>query len=313
MRTIIKQFKIDFLIICFLSVVVAFLNVLGGLLLGSLLKAVNYHDIDILLKNTMWTLLVWLLFYFLYKVLKDKNAITKKKMNNYIRNKWTDYAANIDNYEWEKIEVSTYIAHYLNEISMIDEKCLNSIFELLYAVPSICFSLFSIFWIHYYLGMTSIILFLVIFFFPNIFKKKMANNAQTLQRCISDTTNRFYDALNGRMDYLLYSNQNNFISTFANQSNILENQNCDTTKFENYVNCIISSVGLLSQLILVFVSTLLVIENTVSIGAILSIGNIAGTFFSSTSSAINYISIIRGNTKILDDIPKKKAGQQKKN
>lgn len=260
MRTIIKQFKIDFLIICFLSVVVAFLNVLGGLLLGSLLKAVNYHDIDILLKNTMWTLLVWLLFYFLYKVLKDKNAITKKKMNNYIRNKWTDYAANIDNYEWEKIEVSTYIAHYLNEISMIDEKCLNSIFELLYAVPSICFSLFSIFWIHYYLGMTSIILFLVIFFFPNIFKKKMANNAQILQRCISDTTNRFYDALNGRMDYLLYSNQNNFISTFANQSNILENQNCDTTKFENYVNCIISSVGLLSQLILVFISTLLVIK-----------------------------------------------------
>ena len=145
MESVIKQFKIDFLVICFLSVVVAFLNVLGGLLLGSLLKAVSYHDINVLLKNTIWTLLVWLLFYFLYKVLKDKNAITKMKINNYIRNQWSINVADIENYEWEQTEVSTYIAHYLNEISMIDEKCLNSVFELLYAIPSIVFSLFSIF------------------------------------------------------------------------------------------------------------------------------------------------------------------------
>lgn len=302
-----------YLFIVFVSIVVAMLNVAGGLALGKMLKAVESKNMTALFQSGIQTLIIWIAFYVFYKIMKDITASYRKTVNNEIRHRWSNHAAYMKNENWEKTDKASYLSHYLNEIAIIDEKYLTSLFNLFYECPSICFSLISIFWIHSSLGIVSILLFFLIFLTPNIFKKKMEENAVELQNCTSKVTNKFQDLINGRLDYNIYLSSIEYTDTMDETSDLLENQQLKTNKYENFASCVISSTGLFAQVVLIFVASLLVINNKTSIGSILSIGNIAGTFFSSTSGFISDYTIIHANKKMLTAIPDEVEYHEKNN
>lgn len=303
MKEILKKNKKEVLLITVVSTAVALLNVLGGLSLGDMLTAVGKMKMDALWKSAFVTLLIWTVFYLMYRFQKNINASAQRKFNNEVRHAWSDHMAYMDNAEWEKTDHSSYLAHYMNELSVIDEKYLNSLFSLLYDVPAVIFAFLSIMSIHYSLGIVTILLFLLIFVIPQLFNKKLSENAQNLQKVIAEITAKTDDLVKGRQPFLIYRGKEEYVRTLDKASDKLENQYLESKKYENTASCIISSTGLVAQLVLVFTAAFLVIEQKTDAGAVLAIGNIAGTFFSSASGTISDYAVMKANRKMLEEIP----------
>lgn len=303
MKEILRKNRKESLIIAVISTVVALLNVLGGLSLGNMLTAVGKMEMRGLLKSAFITLLIWTAFYVMYRFQKNLNASAQRKFNNDVRHVWSENSAYMKNAEWEKIDHSSYLAHYMNELSVIDEKYLNSLFNLLYEIPAVIFAFVSILSIHPLLGIVTVLLFLLIFMIPQLFNKKLSENAEKLQKVIADTTAGTDDLIKGRQPFLIYRGKQEYIKCLDSTSDMMESQYYKNRKYENTASCIISSTGLVAQLVLVFTASFLVIEQKTDAGAVLAIGNIAGTFFSSASGTISDYAIMKANRKMLEEIP----------
>ena len=303
MKEILRKNRKESLVIAVISTAVALLNVLGGLSLGNMLTAVGKMEMSELFKSALITLLIWTAFYVMYRFQKNLNASAQRKFNNEVRHAWSDHAAYMDNAEWEKTDHSSYLAHYMNELSVMDEKYLNSLFNLLYEIPAVIFAFLSIMSIHYSLGIVTVLLFLLIFMIPQLFNKKLSENAQKLQKVIAEITAKTDDLVKGRQPFLVYRGKEEYVRALDKTSDKLENQYLESKKYENTASCIISSTGLVAQLVLVFTAAFLVIEKKTDTGAVLAIGNIAGTFFSSASGTISDYAIMKANRKMLEDIP----------
>lgn len=303
MKEIQKKNRKEILLIAAISTTVALLNVLGGLSLGDMLNAVGKMEMRELLKSALITLLIWTAFYMMYRFQKNINASAQRKFNNEVRHAWSDYAAYMNNAEWEKTDHSSYLAHYMNELSVMDEKYLNSLFNLFYDIPAVIFAFLSIMSIHYSIGIVTVLLFLLIFMIPQLFNRKLSENAQKLQKVIAEITAKTDDLVKGRQPFLIYRGKEEYVRTLDKTSDKLETRYLENKKFENTASCIISSTGLVAQLVLVFTAAFLVIEQKTGAGAVLAIGNIAGTFFSSASGTISDYAIMKANKKMLEEIP----------
>ena len=219
---------------------------------------------------------------------------------------WNIKANYIDNQEQKEIE-----SFLQNDVNMIENKVLRSIFGMIRFMLRAILSLIALFYIHYLLFVVSLILSIILYFIP-LLTKKMVSNAGNQ---VSDANKSYLNKINNMMkgiDVLKeFGGLNFYQDTFSQELLKIKNSRVLLAKETSKVTFIIFLLNVISQLAVIFVTGLLILNKLILVGAILSTTDLAMKLFDSISAINQYLTIIHSSVQLLDKIDKFEASNDK--
>lgn len=310
MKEIIRKFKTDSILILVIAMIVSGMNIIGATLLGELLNAAVDHSTGELVKSSFTILAVWGLWYVLNKVRNDYNVKFKSKCNTYMRNICACNMSTEKKDEWEKKAPSEYVGVFTSEIEMIDNNAIDALTDLMYSIFTLLFSICALFFIHWSVVLVSAVMFAVMTFLPELFTKKINDRTAENARQNEMLTKVLSDCLYGRNEYTGYQAADMFTERIKKSSGLTENSRVQLDKTMNFVEMCIGVVGFVFQVILIFVVALLALNGITKVGAVLTVGNLAGTFTQSASTLINDMTKIKGNNRLIPYLKQNEKTEQ---
>ena len=219
---------------------------------------------------------------------------------------WNIKANYIDNQEQKEIE-----SFLQNDVNMIENKVLRSIFGMIRFMLRAILSLIALFYIHYLLFVVSLILSIILYFIP-LLTKKMVSNAGNQ---VSDANKSYLNKINNMMkgiDVLKeFGGLNFYQDTFSQELLKIKNSRVLLAKETSKVTFFIFLLNVISQLAVIFVTGLLILNKLILVGAILSTTDLAMKLFDSISAINQYMTIIHSSVQLLDKIDKLEASNDK--
>lgn len=265
--------------------------VYGGYSLSFLYNAMDYTEnaIDKLLSDTFKVMVIWIVALILLYVKNIIKAYTICKIRNELRTNMTDKIVSLDYEEFYKKDTGHYVSWLTNDVNQITGQAFVSFFTIVDNIATAIFSLVAMLYLNLYIGVTAIILFGLIAIVPQMFGKMMA----TVSEQLSTGQEKFVESVKENiMGFEVFKSFNLFSrlrSKLYKGSEEVENSIFKYSKKESFVNVIVASVNLLSQVVLIVLTLHLAIRNLAPAGGVLAVGNLAGSFFSGVGGAVQGI------------------------
>lgn len=300
MKKLIKKYKKEFSIVVVLACIVSALNVVGAYLLSELLNSAIQASVSNLVKSTILIIVIWSAMYYLQKVRNNYSSLFRAKINTQIRNNESISIEQLSNDEWEKTAPSEMLAKYTSNIDMIDRNCIDPILEISYYFFTLIFSFIAICTIHWSVVVLSIVMYIVMTKAPGLFQNKLEKVTKKNAEENENLTRVVNDCLYGRQEYIIYNNITRFFERLNLASESSENARYGFDRTSNLMETVVGIIGFLFQCALIFLVAWLSIKGYTKAGAILAVGNLAGTFSQSVTVTVANYSKIKSNISLLD-------------
>ena len=219
---------------------------------------------------------------------------------------WNIKANYIDNQEQKEIE-----SFLQNDVNMIENKVLRSIFGMIRFMLRAILSLIALFYIHYLLFVVSLILSIILYFIPLLTKKMVSNAGNQVSEANKSYLNKINNMMKGIDVLKEFGGLNFYQDTFSQELLKIKNSRVLLAKETSKVTFIIFLLNVISQLAVIFVTGLLILNKLILVGAILSTTDLAMKLFDSISAINQYLTIIHSSVQLLDKIDKFEANNDK--
>ena len=219
---------------------------------------------------------------------------------------WNIKANYIDNQEQKEIE-----SFLQNDVNMIENKVLRSIFGMIRFMLRAILSLIALFYIHYLLFVVSLILSIILYFIPLLTKKMVSNAGNQVSEANKSYLNKINNMMKGIDVLKEFGGLNFYQDTFSQELLKIKNSRVLLAKETSKVTFIIFLLNVISQLAVIFVTGLLILNKSILVGAILSTTDLAMKLFDSISAINQYLTIIHSSVQLLDKIDKFEASNDK--
>ena len=219
---------------------------------------------------------------------------------------WNIKANYIDNQEQKEIE-----SFLQNDVNMIENKVLRSIFGMIRFMLRAILSLIALFYIHYLLFVVSLILSIILYFIPLLTKKMVSNAGNQVSEANKSYLNKINNMMKGIDVLKEFGGLNFYQDTFSQELLKIKNSRVLLAKETSKVTFIIFLLNVISQLSVIFVTGLLILNKLILVGAILSTTDLAMKLFDSISAINQYMTIIHSSVQLLDKIDKFEASNDK--
>ena len=219
---------------------------------------------------------------------------------------WNIKANYIDNQEQKEIE-----SFLQNDVNMIENKVLRSIFGMIRFMLRAILSLIALFYIHYLLFVVSLILSIILYFIPLLTKKMVSNAGNQVSEANKSYLNKINNMMKGIDVLKEFGGLNFYQDTFSQELLKIKNSRVLLAKETSKVTFIIFLLNVISQLAVIFVTGLLILNKLILVGAILSTTDLAMKLFDSISAINQYMTIIHSSVQLLDKIDKLEASNDK--
>ena len=219
---------------------------------------------------------------------------------------WNIKANYIDNQEQKEIE-----SFLQNDVNMIENKVLRSIFGMIRFMLRAILSLIALFYIHYLLFLVSLILSIILYFIPLLTKKMVSNAGNQVSEANKSYLNKINNMMKGIDVLKEFGGLNFYQDTFSQELLKIKNSRVLLAKETSKVTFIIFLLNVISQLSVIFVTGLLILNKLILVGAILSTTDLAMKLFDSISAINQYMTIIHSSVQLLDKIDKFEGSNDK--
>ena len=219
---------------------------------------------------------------------------------------WNIKANYIDNQEQKEIE-----SFLQNDVNMIENKVLRSIFGMIRFMLRAILSLIALFYIHYLLFLVGLILSIILYFIPLLTKKMVSNAGNQVSEANKSYLNRINNMMKGIDVLKEFGGLNFYQDTFSQELLKIKNSRVLLAKETSKVTFIIFLLNVISQLAVIFVTGLLILNKLILVGAILSTTDLAMKLFDSISAINQYMTIVHSSVQLLDKIDKLEASNDK--
>ncbi len=295
MKKILLKFKFEFILVLILALVSSMFNVLAGYQLSFLLNAAVNNSLLELFRSSILIIITWLSFLVFNALRKNRNYWLRCKINNELRENLAKNIFEMKNEEWIKQDFSKWLGSFTSNIEIIDNQVCESIFDLLFNAFSLLLSFVFLVKIHYTVGIIALVLFILISIIPRLFSKKLEDCSANIKSANELLTTKITNELTCRFEYVLYNMKELFSQKIVDSSKENEQIKYDYTKMSTFSMSIIQFASIFSQLILILVVALYSMYQICSVGDILSVGNLAGSFMNGSSSVISDMMLLLSN------------------
>lgn len=274
--------------------------VYAGYSLSFFLSAYNATDnaVGTLLSESIKILFIWfiaLLFLYVSNIAKSH---TIRLMSNDLRNIMSKKITQLNYLEFTSKDSGNYVSWLTNDINQIAEQAFSPMFTLVENIATAIFSFIAMCGLSIYIGLSSLLLFAFTFIIPQLISKVVAKASKDLSIAQEEAVESFKESIMGLQLLKQYNQITHFINRIKHTSEKLE-----TTKFaysskQVFVNTIVAGVNLVGQVILLFVTVYLAILKMTPVGAVLSVGNLAGSFFSNVGAIMQNVITLKASKPV---------------
>lgn len=300
MKQIIKENKFIFITSSALIIITSMLTVISALMLARILDVIVSGNMHGLVKQTIILITFWIMIIIISYERDKIKAKAIVRMNSTLRSKILDKLIMMDYEKYSSKDTGSYVSWLTNDITQIETTAFNNLFDMIYQVSTIIFSLCGLVSIHYSILLVAIVLCLMMMVSPKIMNKVIQKNSKRM----SDEQERFVNVTKETiMGYeVLYSYNllNLFRSKILGYSNELEDSKYKFKKTNALLEGILTFTNVICQFSLIFLVGYLAINGFTTMGSVISSGNLAGSFFNSFSRLLNCRTIMKSSKPIFD-------------
>lgn len=301
-KEILKNNKKWTIINCLFSIVSSSTMVYAGYSLSFLFGATQYTSnapnklfIDAIKVTGIW--LIALLILFIKQIV---NAHTTRLMRNDLRIKISNKITNLDYQEFHDKDSGNYVSWLTNDVQQISEQAFSNFFSIIDNIATTLFAFLAMLKLSLYIGLISILLFFITTFLPQYLSKIMIKITKEKSEGQELFVEKIKETIMGYNIFKVYNTFSVFSNRIKKSSNDIEDTLFKYTKMESIVSTLIIGISLISQVILLILTIFLSISNITPIGAVLAVGNLAGSFFSGIGATIQSISILKSSKPLFE-------------
>lgn len=300
MKTILLKNRGIVLITCLLCIISSFTNVTAGYMLSYLYKGISADSIDTLFSSSIILVLIWLLALLstYIKTIFESKAI--QKMNNTLRNDICNKIISLDYESFHKMDSGNYVSWLTNDVNQINSLGFLKFFSIIESLFALIFTFIALTMLHYAISLAALALFLFMFVVPKVTNKRLALYTKAVSMEQEKFVESTKETIMGYNVFIGFNLLPHIYKRIGKYSNELENVIYAFRKNQSLVKTLIGVTNVASQLGLLFVTVYLVISKLTPAGAILSVTNLGGSFFSSLVNILNSYVALKSSRPIFE-------------
>ncbi|WP_148556203.1 ABC transporter ATP-binding protein [Terrisporobacter glycolicus] len=305
MKECIKKNKILLFITIIFSVISSITMVGVSLLLQSTIDKVMNGDMEGFKKILIFTLVycgIMGLLYFIYDIL---SKMFIRNVTRELRSKIFSGIINHNYKDFNSKNTADYISALTNDIKLVEENYITSLLLVLQFSVAFIATIGILLYLSPLVTGCLFVSMLLIFIVPSIFGKKLESKQMNLSNKLTSFTTVIKDMLSGYDVIKSYNLKKDAFEEFEG-----ENKDLAKTKFEADKLLVINEtlsqlLGMGTQFIAVFLSAYLVLKGNITMGTLIAIVQLSGSFIQPVIMIMSYAPKITSMTSVikrLDDM-----------
>lgn len=305
MKECIKKNKILLFITIIFSVISSITMVGVSLLLQSTIDKVMNGDMEGFKKILIFTLVycgIMGLLYFIYDIL---SKMFIRNVTRELRSKIFSGIINHNYKDFNSKNTADYISALTNDIKLVEENYITSLLLVLQFSVAFIATIGILLYLSPLVTGCLFVSMLLIFIVPSIFGKKLESKQMNLSNKLTSFTTVIKDMLSGYDVIKSYNLKKDAFEEFER-----ENKDLAKTKFEADKLLVINEtlsqlLGMGTQFIAVFLSAYLVLKGNITMGTLIAIVQLSGSFIQPVIMIMSYAPKITSMTSVikrLDDM-----------
>ena len=267
----------------------ALAQVISAYMIGSSFNRLLANDFD----GFIYFGSLSLLCFFVYLLLSAFRIIYENRVNQKIiadiRVDIMNSLAKSDYKSFYKREIGTYISWLNNDLMIIEQKGLSSLFNLVTLICQIVLSTIALISFHWSILALTILTFILTLFLPRLMDKRIEKSSYTYSASLEEATSKYSNYLNG-FDTLLAYKKLNLLKNVSNMISKSIYKSSDTLRKDISIAAFLGGIcNLLSQIGILALSGFLISLKLISFGALLTVESLTGTIFNSLSSILETV------------------------
>lgn len=283
--------------VALLSILTSFSMVFAGFSLSFLYTAYEYKGdkSKALIITFVIVLAVWLIAMLTYYASLLAKAKIQKKLKNELRCVVGSKIASLDYSEFSDKDSGNYVSWLTNDIDQIYSQSFASLFSGIEDMASAIFSLGALCLLSPFIGIAAIVLLVAISVLPQLTNKQMQKANAERSTAMEIGTENYKDVVMGGSIFFLTNLRNRICERILTASEKAEQVNYKFSCTNISVQILISTVSMIGQVILLFVTLMAAIAGATPAGAALSVGNLAGSFFNGAGAFVQSFMAIKAS------------------
>lgn len=291
-----KQYKLflkknrgGILWVALLNILTSFAMVFAGYSLSYLHAAYEYEGdkIKALLYTFLIVLAIWLMAMALYRDSLLAKSRIQRRIKNELRRMVGTSIASLDYTEFAGKDCGNYVSWLTNDVDQIYSQSFASLFSGVENLATAVFSLGALCLLSPCIGIAAIVLLVVISVLPQFTNKRLQKANAVRSEAMEVSTESYKDVVMGGSIFFLTNLRDRICERIVAASQKVERVNDQYRRTNVTVQILISTVSMIGQIILLFVTLLAAIAGATPAGAALSVGNLAGSFFNGAGEFVH--------------------------
>lgn len=271
--------------------------VFAGYSLSFLFTAYEYEGdkVKAILYTLVVELVIWSAAMGLYYLSSLARAKIRQSMKNDLRAMVGKKIAGLDYREFVSKDCGNYVSWLTNDVEQIYEQSFSSLFSGIKNFATTLFSLGALFLLSPYIGVAAMVLFVIISVLPQFLNRYLqkANAAQS--QALEVSVERYKDAIMGGSIFFLANLRERITQRIVGASREAEKACCRFKVTNAAVQVCVEGISLNGQIVLTVAALLTAALGAAPTGAVLSVGNLAGSFFNGAGNFVQALLTLKAS------------------
>lgn len=238
---------------------------------------------------------IWLLAMLLYYISLLAQAKIQKKLKNELRYIIGGKIGSLSYTDFTDKDSGNYFSWLTNDVEQIYSQSFLSLFSGIECLSMAVFSFVALILLSPWIGLAAIILLIIISVLPNLTNKRLRKANIERSIALECATESYKDVVMGGSIFFLSNLRGRIRERILAASEKSERICYRFNKTNATVQILTSTVSMIGQSILLFVTLLASVSGAASASALLAVGNLAGSFFNGAGSFVKCFITVRAS------------------
>lgn len=253
---------------------------------------------------------IWLLAMLLYAIALLAQAKIQQKLKSQLRTMIGGKIGSLSYTEFTGKDSGNYVSWLTNDVEQMYAQTFSSLFSGIECLSMAIFSFGALLLLSRWIGLAAIVLLLVISLLPQLTNKRLQRANAQLSAALETATESYKDVVMGGSIFFLTNLRDRIRERVAAASEKAERVCFRFNQTNTLVQIFISTVSMLGQAALLFVTLLAAVSGAASASALLSVGNLAGSFFNGAGSFVQCFMTVKASKPLWEKFESEAPAQR---
>ncbi|MDY4251244.1 ABC transporter ATP-binding protein [Clostridium sp.] len=304
MRIFIFKYKKSFIVTSIFTIILASLSVYFAFILQNIIDLAEKGDINSFIKGILILVFYCIISLIIEIIQTSFLSIYKKKTMQHIKETIFNGLMKKDIKSFSEENSAKYMSILTNDINMIEQDGLNTIFSLIKDSFMFVISIVSVIYLSIPITIAIFILTLISFIVPQLFSKNIAKKREDYSHALESFTSKTKDILSG-FEVIKNFNIINKISNLYLKSNTdVENKHLNFNLYSGIINAISSNLGALVFTAPIAIGGYFVIKGDITTGVLIALIQLMNNIIGPIATSSIYINRLKSLNPIIKKIEK---------